>query len=197
MAITLIPLLSYSFVNSITPGPNNIMLASSGVNFGFRRTVPHFLGVYFGFLFMLSIACLGFGQIFEYIPLLQPILKYVGSAYLLYLAYRIATAGSLNDSKVGKPIRFFEAALFQYVNPKAWIIAGTMPSAFTTEPGLSLADGITLVAMHGIVSFPCVLLWAIMGTQLRHFLKSEKSRRIFSFGMASLLVATVAGILVS
>ena len=93
MAVSLLPLMTFSFVGSVTPGPNNLMLTSSGVNYGFRRPMPHFFGVYFGFLFMLALVCLGLGRVFVAYPEIQEILRYVGSTYLLYLAYKIATAG--------------------------------------------------------------------------------------------------------
>ncbi|GLQ07342.1 LysE family translocator [Sneathiella chinensis] len=195
MAVALVPLLSYSFIGSITPGPNNIMLAASGVNFGFRQTVPHFLGVYFGFLLMLTIACLGLGQIFHHVPILQPIMKYAGSAYLLYLAYRIATSEQVGKAAVGKPLTFFEAALFQYINPKAWIMASTIPAAFTLNEGVSLSDTTFLVGGHALVSLPSILAWVLIGTQLRRLLSTPRSRLLFNMGMATLLVGTVAMIL--
>lgn len=195
MPVALYPLLSYSFINSLTPGPNNIMLAASGVNFGFRKSMPHFTGVYFGFLIMLTIVCLGLGQIFEYVPLLQPIMKYAGSVYLLYLAYRIARAGEITNVAVSKPLTFIEAALFQYINPKAWIIASTIPAAFSKGAGVTLVDTLYLVGGHAAVSFPAIILWVIMGTQLRRLLSSQKSRTAFNFAMAALLVGTVAMIL--
>ncbi len=195
MSVALYPLMAYSFINSSTPGPNTIMLAASGVNFGFRKTIPHMLGVYFGFLFMLTVVCFGLGQIFEQIPQLQTIMKYAGSAYLLYLAWRIARAGEVSDTTVAKPLTFFQAALFQYINPKAWIIAGTIPATFSTGPGLSLLDIALLVGGHAAVSIPPIVFWVIAGTQLRRFLSSSLSRQIFNGIMGLLLVGTVVLIL--
>ncbi|MCG8491740.1 MAG: LysE family translocator [Sneathiellales bacterium] len=196
MSVSIFPLMVYSFINSVTPGPNNIMLASSGVNFGFRRTIPHFLGVYLGFLIMLAIVCFGLGQIFTQVPILQSVMKYLGSAYLLYLAWRIFNAGEAASTKAGKPLSFLEAALFQYINPKAWILASTIPSLFTSGSEITALDIAFLVGGHAAVSFPAVLVWVILGTQLRRLLSSPKSRKIFNAVMASLLVFTVIMILV-
>ena len=197
MSVAFTALLSYSFVNSVTPGPNNIMLASSGVNFGFRRTIPHFMGVYLGFLVMLTIVCFGLGEVFTRFPQIQPILKYAGSAYLLYLAWRIFRSSSLSSAAVGKPLTFFEAAAFQYINPKAWILAGTIPSAFVIGSPVSTTDISYLVGGHALVSLPAILFWVIAGTQLRRLLSTPYTLTIFNAVMALLLVATVAMILSS
>lgn len=191
MSVAFTALLSYSFINSATPGPNNIMLASSGVNFGFKRTIPHILGVYLGFLFMLTIVCLGVGEIFTLFPEIQPIMKYAGSAYLLYLAWRISQSSSIDNVSIAKPLTFFEAALFQYINPKAWMLCATIPSAFVTGSGITLVDVAYLVFGHGLVSLPAILFWVIAGTQLRRFLSTPASLKVFNYVMAILLVGTV------
>ena len=192
MSVAFTAILSNSFINSVTPGPNNIMLASSGVKFGFRRTLAHFSGVYFGFLLMLTIVCFGLGEVFTRVPQIQPVLKYVGSAYLLYLAWRIFRSSSISTATVGKPITFFEAALFQYINPKAWILAGTIPSAFVVDSNVSTLDIAYLVGGHAMVSLPAILFWVIAGTQLRHILSTPKTLMVFNTVMALLLVGTVA-----
>ncbi len=197
MSVAFTALLSYSFINSVTPGPNNIMLASSGVNFGFKRTIPHFMGVYLGFILMLTIVCFGLGEVFTRFPQIQPILKYVGSAYLLYLAWRIFRSSSISNASVGKPLSFFEAALFQYINPKAWILAGTIPSAFVTSGQITSIDVLYLVGGHAMVSLPAILFWVIAGTQLRRLLSTPRTLMIFNTVMALLLVGTVAMILLS
>jgi threonine/homoserine/homoserine lactone efflux protein len=195
MSVAFIPLLSYSFINSVTPGPNNIMLATSGVNFGFKRTLPHFCGVYFGYLVMLGIVCFGLGEVFTRVPLLQSIMKYVGSGYLLYLAYRISQSSQISASNIAKPLSFIEAALFQYINPKAWVIAATIPASFVQGAGVTPEDILYLVGGHALVSFPAVILWVVAGTQLRRTLSSEKSLKMFNYLMAALLIGTVAMIL--
>ena len=140
MAVNIIPLAVFSIVGTGTPGPNNLMLTASGVNFGMRRTLPHLMGVWLGFLLMLGLVCAGLGNIFQTWPWLQTVLKGVGSLYLLYLAWRIATAAPVSKAAVGKPISFFEAVLFQYVNPKAWMMAVTITSAYTHEVRDTLTD---------------------------------------------------------
>ncbi len=197
MNVAFFPLMSYSFVNSVTPGPNNIMLATSGVNFGFARTMPHFLGVYLGFLVMLGIVSFGLGEIFTQIPELQTAMKYLGSLYLLYLAYRISQAGELSKVSVSKPLTFIEAALFQYINPKAWVLASTIPTLFVTSDVMGIEEIGYLLAGHALASLPSVLLWVIAGTQLRRLLSSQRNLKIFNYSMAALLVGTVGMILLS
>jgi len=197
MSVAFTALLSYSFINSITPGPNNIMLAASGVNFGLRRTLPHFAGVYLGFLLMLAIVSLGLGKIFLTFPIIQPIMKYAGSAYLLYLAYKISQSASLTNLSLAKPITFIEAALFQYINPKAWIVAGTIPAAFVIGDGITGTDIAYLVVGHALVSLPSILFWVLTGSRLSRYLSSYKSLRAFNLTMALLLTGTVAVILTS
>ena len=129
--IAILALANFVFAASITPGPNNLMLATSGLNFGLTRTIPHMLGVVFGFLLMVFLACLGLGKVFQIVPILQTVLTYLGGAYMLYLAYRIATASGIsNGAAKSKPLSFTEAALFQWINPKAWMMAITFSSAF-------------------------------------------------------------------
>ncbi len=197
MSVAFSALLTYSFINSATPGPNNIMLASSGVNFGFKRTIPHFLGVYLGFLVMLTIVCFGLGEIFTHFPMIQPFMKYAGSLYLLYLAWRIYQSSNISNANVAKPLTFIEAALFQYINPKAWILAGTIPSAFVLSSPVTTTDIALLVGGHALVSLPAILFWVIAGTQLKRFLSSPKALKAFNIVMALLLVMTVAMILLS
>ncbi len=121
----LVAFVLFAFVSSITPGPNNTMLLSSGVNFGFNRTVPHMLGISCGFAVMVLAVGLGLGAVFKAYPLLYTVLRYAGAAYLLYLAYKIATSGPVRDTggQEGRPMSFLAAAAFQWVNPKAWVMA--------------------------------------------------------------------------
>jgi threonine/homoserine/homoserine lactone efflux protein len=197
MSVAFAALLSYSFINSITPGPNTIMLATSGVNFGFKRTIPHSLGVYLGFLLMLTIVCFGLGELFIRFPVIQPLMKYAGSLYLLYLAWRIYQSSNISNVNVAKPLTFIEAALFQYINPKAWILAGTIPSAFVLSSPVTTTDIAFLVGGHALVSLPAIVFWVVAGTQLKRFLSSPTALKAFNTVMALLLVATVAMILLS
>jgi len=187
----LLPIISFAFVMSITPGPNNIMLWASGANYGLRRTVPHLLGVNIGFGSLILLCGLGLGVVFETFPLFQTFLKVAGSLYLLYLAYRIATASFGGEARAAKPFSFWEAAGFQYANPKAWVMALTVMSAFAV-PQLSFiakAFLITLVVM--MVNLPCISVWALFGTAISRFLKRPKVLMSFNLLMAGLLVGTV------
>ncbi len=176
---------------SITPGPNNIMLSASGANFGLKKTLPHILGVNIGFGSLIFFCGLGLGIIFETFPIFRTFLKIVGSAYLLYLAYRIATASFGNEKKVKQPLNFWEAAGFQYANPKAWVMGLTLMST-SVVPQVSFvvsATIITLVVM--IVNFPCITAWVVFGTAIGRFLTNRNALLVFNFVMAGLLVGTI------
>ncbi len=192
-------LAAFAFVASITPGPNNLMLMASGTNFGFTRTLPHLLGVGLGFMAMILLVGLGLMQIFETFPLTYQILKYASATYLIYLAWKIATAAPPPNSDnpeqaTGKPLSFIQASLFQWVNPKAWTMALTAVSVYTlpSQPTTSL---LAVVAIFGLVNVPCVTLWTVLGTQLRRILKDPLRLRIFNITAALLLIATLYPIL--
>ena len=144
MTLTLLlPLALFAFVSSITPGPNNVMLTASGATFGYRRTLPHMLGISAGVAVMLLMVGAGLGTVFETMPVLYSILKYVGAGYLLYLAWRIASANGMDGAAArSKPFTFLEAAAFQWVNPKAWIMSVGMIHA------LGLTQGVDHVGRH-------------------------------------------------
>ena len=126
------PLALFALVSSITPGPNNVMLATSGLNFGFRRTIPHLLGVSIGFTLMVFLVGVGLGSVFQQVPALYTVLKYAGAAYLLYLAWKIANAGEMKDGvSRARPMTFLQAAAFQWVNPKAWVMAVGIIATYT------------------------------------------------------------------
>ena len=167
------------------------MLWASGANYGIRRTLPHMLGINIGFGSLILFCGLGLGVVFETFPLFQAFLKLAGSLYLLYLAYRIATASFSGEAQAAKPFNFWEAAGFQYANPKAWVMALTVMSAFAT-PQLSFiakAFLITLIVM--VVNLPCISVWALFGTAIGRFLKNSKVLMTFNLLMAGLLVGTI------
>lgn len=182
----LIPLILFAVVTSITPGPNNILLTASGANFGFRRTVPHMLGISAGFLSLIVVTGLGLGAVILASDWLHQALKIVGALYLVWLAWQLARAGGIESMSKLRPMRFHEAALFQYVNPKAWMMAVGAVAAFTT-PGGHYGLEIALIAViFTIVNLPCVSLWALFGVGLGRFLGDDRARLAFNFTMAGL-----------
>ncbi|WP_350333348.1 LysE family translocator [Coralliovum pocilloporae] len=191
-AVFLAPLFLFAFTASATPGPNVLMLAASGVNFGFRRTVPHMAGIVIGFPVMIVAVGLGLGELFTRFPLLHQVLKGLGAAYLLWLAWKIANASSVSgDKQAAKPFGFFQAAGFQWVNPKAWIMAISAIAAFATLEA-SFAGQVMMIALvFGLVGIPSVIIWAAFGTGIRRYLKSDRHLRLFNRTMALLLVASL------
>lgn len=180
----------FAFVSSITPGPNNLMLMASGANFGFRRTIPHLLGVSLGFVFMASLLGTGLMTLFDAFPITYVILKIVSVVYLFYLSWKIATAASSDSSKTaGKPFTFLQAASFQWVNPKVWAMAITAISVFAPERSLW---AVLLVAfIFGAINLPSVALWTAMGQQMGRFLNNQKWLRLFNYSMALLLIGSL------
>ena len=187
---TIIPLAVFAFATSVTPGPNNLMLMASGVNFGFRRTLPHMLGVALGFVFLAILVGLGLAQIFERWPILHTVLSILSIAYLLWLAWRIANAAEPGEAREkSRPMTFLEAAAFQWVNPKVWAMA--LPAVTIYAPGTGTTAVLTAAAVFGAINLPTVSSWCLLGTQLRRFLTNPKRLRIFNWTMAFLLVATL------
>lgn len=184
----LLPLVLFAVVTSITPGPNNILLTASGANFGFRRTLPHMLGISAGFLSLIIVSGLGVGAIILASPLLHQGLKLLGTAYLLWLAWQLVRAGAIESAMKARPMRFHEAALFQYVNPKAWMMAVGAIAAFTT-PGGDYAVELGLIAViFTLINLPCVSLWALFGVGIGRFLHNARQRLTFNLVMAGLTV---------
>jgi threonine/homoserine/homoserine lactone efflux protein len=189
---TILALLIYAFVSSVTPGPNNLMLLASGVNFGFRRTVPHIFGISAGFLTMLLAVGLGLGAVLEAFPGLHLALKILGGAYLLHLAWRIAMGGPLGKegNSRARPITFFEAAAFQFVNPKAWVLAVTAMALYGSAA--SRFWSVTIIAAaFTIVNLPSVSIWAGFGVALRNLLSDPVRLKFFNLAMGLLLAATL------
>lgn len=185
-------IVTFAVSMSISPGPNNLMVTASGANFGFLRTVPHMLGVSFGFPAMLLAVGLGLGQALAAWPQVHEVLRYVAAAYLLYLAWRIATAGGPGKAEArGRPFTFLQAALFQWVNPKAWVIALSAVATYTTVEGdalhqISLIGGVFVVA-----AFLSLCVWAAFGTLIAGVLTSPRALRAFNLFMAALLVLSL------
>jgi threonine/homoserine/homoserine lactone efflux protein len=185
----------FAFVTSVTPGPNNIMMLASGVNFGFRRSIPHILGISLGFMVMVIAVGLGLNEIFTRYPLSYTVMRWVGAIYLVYLAWAIANSQPPEDKTdaeraASRPMGFLAAAAFQWVNPKAWIMA---VSAFSTY--VPAANNLMLIvgtaAMFAVINAPCVGLWAAFGSKMRVLLKTPRFRRLFNIAMAVLLLASM------
>lgn len=187
-------LISYAFVSSITPGPNNLMLLASGMNFGFVRTIPHMLGISIGFGAMFITIAAGLGQVFEAAPQLFTVLKALAVVYLLYLAWKIATAAPLssgNDtSPESKPFSFVQAVGFQWVNPKAVAMALTTLTVYTPQdPSWTVIGLVALI--FSMVNLPSVGMWAVIGLQVRKLLANRKAQRVFNITCAVLLLASL------
>lgn len=181
----------FCFVSSITPGPNNLMLLTSGVNFGVRRTMPHMLGVGLGFTLMVALVGLGLAGIFTRVPVLLTAMKWLGAAYMVYLAVKLARAAPVKaGAATGRPMTFLQAAAFQWVNPKAWVMALTAVATYTTPDDYIRTVGLVAL-VFGAVNLPCISSWVLFGTVLRQVLQRPLVLRAFNLVMAALLIASL------
>lgn len=186
MTDTVLPIILFTLANSLTPGPNNIMLTASGAAFGYRKTVPHMLGIAAGFPVMTLAVGLGLGEVFVRYPFLHEALKWTGAAYLLYLAWRVANASGSDASRAGaKPLTFTEAALFQWVNPKAWTMVLSAVPAFTTVGGDYHAELLTITAVFAALCLPSASLWCGFGMAIRRLIQKPQTLRIVNYGLAA------------
>lgn len=185
----LFALCGFAFVSSVTPGPNNLMLMTSGANYGIWRTMPHFFGVVFGFVLMIVLVGLGLVQVFDAYPLSHDILKLCCIVYLSYLACKIAATKPTVEQAGGKPLNALQAALFQWVNPKAWAMALTVLTVYAPSQGLAAVAVVALVC--GAVNIPSVFVWVVLGSRLQRWLGSATRMRVFNYSMALLLLATL------
>ena len=183
-------LLAFAFVTSVTPGPNNMMLLASGVNFGFRRTVPHMLGISIGHAVMVFLVGLGLAGAFKAWPPALLILKLASVAYMLWLAWKIAHAAAPGEGKeAAQPMTFLQAAAFQWVNPKAWAMALTAVSAYVAVP--SVAAYAAVAGVFALVNLPSITLWVAAGQAVRGWLTGPGRLRVFNWTMAVLLVLSL------
>ncbi|MGO1191187.1 LysE family translocator [Vibrio casei] len=177
---------------SVTPGPNNIMVMTSGLNFGVRKSLPLLTGICVGFTVMLLVVSLGFGHLFTLFPQLSLIIKVVGTAYLLYLAWLISRSGSVDSSaQKAKPLGFLKGAIFQWVNAKAWVVAIGAISSFTTIGEQYTTQSLTIATTFFLVSFPCVGIWLLFGSFLQQTLKNNNYLIWFNMSMSVLLLLSV------
>lgn len=191
-ADTFLALLIFALVSSITPGPNNFMLLASGVNYGFRRTIPHMCGIAGGFGILLLAVGAGIGALLSAYPGVHLALKIAGGAYLLYLAWKIASARTIGTEAgaTGRPMTFLAAAMFQWVNPKAWVMALTAMSLYADPETPVLSTALVAVAFV-LVNFPSVSVWAGFGQAMRGFLADPVRLKWFNISMGVLLAATL------
>ena len=191
-----LPFATYSYVMWLTPGPNNVMLTASGANFGFRRTLPHMLGICAGFALQLLAVCAGLGAAFSRWPQLQDGLRWLGAAYLVWLGWRLLRPAQADARHAPRPLTFLEAAAFQFLNPKAWVMNLTAATLFLPhELGAAAAAGYMLV-WGVLIPAPCVLLWALFGTSLRAVLARRRGRIAFNSAMALALGVTAVMMLI-
>ena len=185
----------YYFVMYATPGPNNSILTASGIKFGFIRSVPNILGISSGHGLQLALVCFGLGSLFSQFPILFEVLKYMGACYLLYLAWKMF--GSLNISRTeekSSPLKYYEAILFQFVNPKAWVICITAVSLFYPENVNLIIGTLFLVIMSTIINLPSISMWAFGGSIIRRYLSNKKLKTIIEWILAILLLGTAISI---
>ena len=183
-------LASYYFVMFATPGPNNAMLTASGIKFGFKRTIPHVFGIPFGHVIQITLVCFGLGTLFQKYPAIQFYLKWLCFFYLLYLGWKILGSFSNNEKETGKPLKLYEAALFQFINPKAWVVALTASTAFfPTEESFLVATAFVAITAP-FVCFPSICLWAVFGSSIKNIIKNFKVKRFVEYLLAILLIVT-------
>tara|TARA_Y100001956_G_scaffold37433_1_gene36850 strand:+ start:2853 stop:3437 length:585 start_codon:yes stop_codon:yes gene_type:complete len=181
-------LVLFAFVSTFTPGPNNLMLMTSGANVGYMRTLPHMSGVAFGFAFMVLIVGLGLSSVFAAYPMNHTVLKYISLAYLAYLAAKIALSGRAEDVDDFKPMSFFGAATFQWVNPKGWSMALSSVTLYSNGGGWFELSIISITFL--LVNYPSGTFWILAGRELQRFLTSPLRIRSFNVSMAVLLIAS-------
>ncbi|MDO6618827.1 LysE family translocator [Shewanella sp. 6_MG-2023] len=180
-----------------TPGPNNVLLANSGANFGVKQTVPHMIGIRVGQTSLHVAMLLGLGSLFESWPLLHQMLKYASISYLIYLAVKIATQHGRNQaSERAKPITLVEAAFFQWINPKTWMASISLLSAFTISGDLYWTTAIGGVLVFNIVGLLMSLLWVLIGSSISQKLNTPIRQRNFNWLMAAMLLSTLPMVLV-
>ncbi|MEX0962823.1 MAG: LysE family translocator [Pseudohongiellaceae bacterium] len=190
-------IIAFAITTCVTPGPNNAMIMASGLNYGIRRSMPHYAGIILGFPLMVLAVGLGIAQLFDIYPVMHLVLKLVGAAYLSYLAYKIASA-PVSESAVskGKPFTFVQAAAFQWVNPKAWVLAVGATVTYTTLGDGYVLQVLTIGLIFMLFGAPCILLWLWGGASLKALMKTPVYVRIFNISMALLLMGSLVPVFI-
>ena len=183
-------LATFYFTMFVTPGPNNSMLTFSGLKFGFVRTLPHAIGIPLGHIFQIGLTCFGLGKIFLVYPQIQFYMKILCFLYLLYLAWKMIGSFDMVKKEIGRPLRFYEASLFQFINPKAWSIAITVASGFfPTEENIFI--GILFVTVTAaVICFPSICIWALFGSSLKKYISNYTVKKYTEFLLALMVVST-------
>jgi threonine/homoserine/homoserine lactone efflux protein len=194
-APTLLSFSLFAFVAAFTPGPNNVMLAAAGANFGFRASLPHIFGVFTGFTILVVVAGFGLASLFTALPALYNILKIISILFLLYLAWRVATAGRDKTRHNDRPLRFWQAAMFQLVNPKGITVIISSVTAYTSSAANLANEVLVIFIVLALVTFAATCTWTLFGILIGQFLKTETQLRLFNILMASLLLASLLPIL--
>lgn len=189
-------LVSYVGVMSVTPGPNNLLLAASGVHFGWRRTVPHLIGISTGLAIQVFLVTFAFAVAVSLFSGIRPWLAVVGGAYLLWLSWHILRAGAPKERESRKPMGLVEAALFQGVNPKAWVMVVNVALFFAPARPGDWGGALVLAALCAVVNLPCIAVWAFTGDRLRKLLSQGRAALVFNAVMAGLMAVTAVVLVV-
>ena len=189
-------LVSFYFVMYVTPGPNNAMVLTSGIKFGFSKTIPHMSGITIGHVFQTIVVCLGLGKIFQMFPEIQDTLKIICALYLLYLGYKIIGSFSKIKDDESRPLKFYEASLFQFVNPKAWTISTMVASGFLPKDE-RLIISISFISITALIICPLsISIWAAFGSGIRNLVKNNKKKAFVEYFLAILLLITAIMIVI-
>ena len=183
-------LIVYYFIMFVTPGPNNAMLTASGMKFGYLRTLPHIIGIPLGHFIQITLVCYGLGNVFIKFPQIQFYMKFLCFVYLLYLSWKMLGSISVTKKETGRPLKFYEASLFQFINPKAWTVAiAAVSGFFPTDENFFVAT-MFLAVTAPFVCIPSISLWALFGNSLRIFVSNTKTKKIIEYILAILLILT-------
>lgn len=191
----LLALATFAFISTVTPGPNNMMLLASGAQYGYKKSLPHMFGIVIGVAGLMISTLLGIGALFTLFPMLYDVLKVLGVAYLLWLAFKIATAPvdamEVKTTQRQGPLKWWEGALFQLINPKAWMMALASVGTFSLPGEHYTESGIAIVTAFAVIGFPSISLWAAVGAKIRVWLSSPIRRRQFNLTMGAATAATL------
>ena len=189
-------LIVYYFIMFATPGPNNAMLTASGIKFGYIKTLPHLIGIPLGHFFQIILVSYGLGNVFIKFPVLQLYMKVLCFIYLIYLSWKMLGSFSVVEKESGRPLRFYEASLFQFINPKAWTVAITAVAGFFPLEENFFTATMFLALTAPFVCFPSISLWALFGSTLRIFVNNLKTKKIIEYILAFLLILTALFVLI-